>query len=143
MKAVKLIIVLIFVLGVSITFFPAAGYIAARLGMAGLALLSVRPDKNMDYEISITLPSNEVISFAEQIGCQHKVGVNGSGYSTLNRVSINVKDEWFLYGIDRSYGINKKYHSGYKIFNLSNNVSSEFYFSDIDLPAKVTSAAAL
>jgi hypothetical protein len=106
--------------------------------MAGLALLSVRPDKNMDYVVLITLPNNEAISFSGQTGCEHKVGVNGSGYSTLNRVSTDEKGKWLLYGVDCNYGIDNKYHSGYKLYNISDNISSGMFFADSDLPAKVT-----
>jgi hypothetical protein len=138
MKILKVIIILIALFGLSITFIPAAGYIAAKLGIANLAILSIRPDKNMEYSISITLPNNVAISFSGQTGCQHKVGVNGSGYSTLNKVSTDTKKEWLLYGINCNYGISNKYHSGYRLFNLSSPVTTGMYFANDSSPAKIT-----
>jgi len=128
MKILIIIIILVVLIGFSIALIPPVAFIAAHLGMNGLAVLSIRPDQNMDYAISVSTPDDNIILFSGQTGCQHKVGVNGSGYSTINRVSTDEKNEWLLYGIDCNYGINEKYHPGYQLFSLSDPVSTSMFF---------------
>lgn len=125
-----LLVITVFLPLVAMVFFPGAGYLLAHLGMGAIILGSVRPDRNLDYRITLSLPDGRNLEFSGKTGCEHRSDMLGARYWTMNRIStlVDKNEKWILYGINCNSVLKGRPRPRYELYRIDSDKVAYRYF---------------